>query len=278
MRVYTPYSALRTPKTFISHAVSDLMSSSSIARAIFVRDFSARYRQTFSGYISAFVPVIVTTLSFLFLRKANIVNFTSNEIDYGTFVFINTIFWELFSDSCLGPTREVQNNISSIIRLNFPRESLFLASVFNVFSNFAVKLVVVLALSFVLKINYSFALFSLIPVLLGLAGLGFCIGLLILPLSILYSDFKLVVDIGLRLLFFLSPIAYIDEYATPDNQGRVNILVYFFNSIKEIVFYGHVPTELFFIALIAAGSLLLLLIGWVVYRISVPILIERMPS
>lgn len=280
LKIYLPHSVLRNPKIFMSIAFQDLSSSLSIAWAIFYRDFSAKYRQTFTGYLSALVPVFLTTVSFIFLKKSNVINFSESSIDYGSFVFINTIFWELFSESCQGPTREIQNNISSIIRLNFPRESLFLASFLNVIANFAVKISVAIIFAFMLDIHITWNLFYILPILFGMISLGYLIGLIVLPLSILYSDFKIVVDVILRLVFFLTPITYQINYASMGHQWipKINILGYYFNSLKEIIFLGYPPTNLNFIYFFALISMSLLLFGWVFYRISIPILIERMPS
>ncbi len=279
-KVYLPQSVLREPNVFFRSALKDLGLSFHIAWAIFYRDFSAKYRQTFTGYLSAIVPVLITTISFVFLQKSNIINFSEANIDYGSFIFINTIFWELFSESCLGPTREIQNNVSSIIRLNFPRESIFLASFLNVMSNFIVKILIALVFSYFLQIKLSWNLVLLIPMLIGLLTFGFLIGLLVLPLSILYSDFKLVVDVILRLAFFLTPITYQIDYAKLGHSWipKFNILGYYFTNIKEIIFLGQFPPNLNLICLFSLLSFSFLFFGWILYRISIPILIERMPS
>lgn len=277
---YGPQSVLRNPKSFIDLAFKDLSASFTIAWAMFYRDFSAKYRQTFTGYLSALVPVLVTTISFVFLQKSNIINFSEANIDYGSFVFINTIFWELFSESCLGPTREVQNNISSIIRLNFPREAMFMASFLNVMSNFMVKIAVAIVFAFVLDIHITWNLIFLFPILLGLLSIGFLIGLFVLPFSVLYSDFKLVVDVILRLVFFLTPITYQIDYQSMGFYWipKINILGYYFTSLKEIIFLGQTPVHLNLICIFTGISIFSLLFGWIFYRISIPILIERMPS
>lgn len=280
VRYYRPQSVLREPKNFVRHAIHDFFASFNIAWAIFYRDFSAKYRQTFAGYFSAIVPVLVTTISFAFLEKTNVINFNDTQIDYISFVFINTIFWELFLESCTGPTREIQNNISSIIRLNFPRESIFFANILNVMWNFGLKIFVALIFSFALKVQFTANLFYLIPLLFGFVIWGSLIGLLVLPISILYSDFKLVVDIGLRFLFFLTPITYQIDYASMGHSWipKINILTYFFTAFKEIVFLGQTPAHLSILIAFSLTGSAFIFIGWILYRISLPILIERMPS
>lgn len=280
VKIYTPLSVLREPRSFARQAIKDLISSFSIALAIFYRDFSAKYRQTFAGYFNALIPVLITTISFVFLEKSNVVNFSEKTISYGSFVFINSIFWELFSESCGGPTREVQNNVSSIIRLNFPRESIFLASFFNVLASLTIKLFITLFFLYFLEIKVTWNLLCLIPYVVGLISWGLLIGLLVLPVSILYSDFRAVIDVTLRLLFFLTPITYQIDYESLGHKWvtKYNFLGYYFTGIKEVVFYGQIPSDFYFILQLTLASTVSLIFGWILYRISLPILIERMPS
>jgi lipopolysaccharide transport system permease protein len=280
LRSYYPHSVLREPAVFFRHILSDLSTSFYIGFSIFQRDFSARYRQTLTGYLGALFPVIMTTASFVLLQKMKVINTPERGIDYVSFVFINTIFWELFSESILGPTKELQTNISAIIRLNFPRESIFLASILNILSSFAIKILVAVLIFPFLDIHVGWNMLVLIPIVFGLLCWGILFGLFVLPVTVLYSDFRNVIDAFLRLLFFLTPIAY--EISSDEGIvariKSVNFLNSYFSALKHALFYGTAPDNIGFIIGFSLMGFILLTFGWVFYRVSLPILVERMPS
>lgn len=222
----------------------------------------------------------MTTASFVLLKKMNVINSPDRGIDYVSFVFLNTIFWELFSESITGPTKELQTNISAIIRLNFPRESIFIASILNVLSSFVIKIAVAALIFPFLDIQISWNLLALLPVTLGILSWGILIGLLVLPITVLYSDFRNVIEAFLRLLFFLTPIAYElgSEEGIVAKIKSINFLENYFLAIKQALFLGSTPENMWFILWFSSLSIFLLAFGWVFYRVSLPILVERLPS
>lgn len=280
LRSYNPDSVLREPIEFLRQINQDLSTSLYIGISIFQRDFSARYRQTLTGYLGALFPVFMTTASFVLLKKMNVINSPDRGIDYVSFVFLNTIFWELFSESITGPTKELQTNISAIIRLNFPRESIFIASILNVLSSFVIKIAVAALIFPFLDIQISWNLLALLPVTLGILSWGILIGLLVLPITVLYSDFRNVIEAFLRLLFFLTPIAYElgSEEGIVAKIKSINFLENYFLAIKQALFLGSTPENMWFILWFSSLSIFLLAFGWVFYRVSLPILVERLPS
>ena len=65
--VYTPESQLRRPGVLLRSMWRDLKASRELAWRLFVRDTSARYRQSLLGVLWAFVPPIVTGVVFIVL-------------------------------------------------------------------------------------------------------------------------------------------------------------------------------------------------------------------
>ena len=56
VRIYTPAPVLKHPVDMGREMLSDVWSGRELAWRLFVRDVSAQYRQTFFGYIWAFLP------------------------------------------------------------------------------------------------------------------------------------------------------------------------------------------------------------------------------
>ena len=59
---------------------SDLLASRELAWRLFVRDTSAKYRQTFLGYAWALLPAVATTLVWTLLNSSKILQVGETDI------------------------------------------------------------------------------------------------------------------------------------------------------------------------------------------------------
>ena len=103
--VYTPESPLRNPGRFVREMFRDLLASRELAWRLFVRDTSAQYRQSFLGYLWAFIPPLVASLPFIFLNSQGVVNMGATKIPYPAYAMIGTIIWQVFVDALNSPLK-----------------------------------------------------------------------------------------------------------------------------------------------------------------------------
>ena len=66
--VYTPESPLKNPGRLLRAMFRDVLAARELAWRLFVRDLSAQYRQTYLGYVWAFLPPLVASATFIFLQ------------------------------------------------------------------------------------------------------------------------------------------------------------------------------------------------------------------
>ena len=114
--------------------------------------------------------------------------------------------------------------------------------------------------------------------ILALIGLGMMIGLLLTPLSLLYGDVQRMLTMGIGLWFFVTPVIY------PTPIGGWAALVTRLNPVTPLLvttrqwLTGSELTQLGPFGGVVAVTLALSLFGWVVYRLAVPHIIERIGS
>jgi lipopolysaccharide transport system permease protein len=103
------------------------------------------------------------------------------------------------------------------------------------------------------------------------------IGLLLLPLSMLYRDVQFALPSLLQFAMYLTPVVY----AKPMYSGFAKIMA--FNPVTPVLTSARacliglpIDSSWMQISVVAGGAMLLLLIGIVLQRITVEILIERM--
>ena len=276
--IYTPESPLRRPFELMRSMVLDLMASYRLARRLTIRDISAQYRQTFLGYFWAVFPPLVTSLTFIILNRANIMQMGAIEIPYPVFVITGTVFWQLFVDALNAPLKVLTVNRTLLSKINFPKEALILSAIGQTLFSFFIKLVLLtlVLIFFQIPIKWT-TIFIVLPVS-GLLLIGLLFGILLIPIGMLYQDIQQGLIISTSALIFFTPVLFI-----PPTGGVLNLMISInpisplFLSIRRLLFNGDLQyfnTSI----LVLAVTLALLGIGWIIYRVALPILIERMDA
>jgi lipopolysaccharide transport system permease protein len=104
------------------------------------------------------------------------------------------------------------------------------------------------------------------------------IGFFLVPIGGLYGDVERALGFLLLFWFFVTPVVY------PPPEGALFALIDRFNPIsplligtKELVTMGVLSDPLRF-GVVSGLALVLLFVGWVLFRLSIPILVERMSA
>ncbi len=276
--VYSAESQAKSPGKLFRNMTQDMFTSRELAWSLFIRDIKAQYRQSFLGVVWAFVPPLVTGLIFIVLQQSKVVNLGETDIPYPVYVLTGTILWQVFTDSLNTPLRSVKNAQSMLTRINFPREALILSGIYVVIFNLLIKLVVLLAIFLIFRIPLTPGiLVAAVPTaLLILFGMG--LGLLLVPIGTLYTDITAALPTLTQIWFFLTPVVY----ATPQTQPLATLAL--INPVSPLLGAARsLATNspvLHVGAVYVSGvvAVVLFFLGLIVYRVGLPIVIERMSS
>jgi lipopolysaccharide transport system permease protein len=277
-RVYTPDSPVGTPRTFLKASLRDAWDARNLAWRLFVRDISAQYRQTAVGYLWAALPTVFTALVWVLLQSVGVINVHTGDIPYIAFVLAGTVFWQLFVDALNAPLKMLSQNRSMLNRVNFPTEAIFASGVAQVLFSFAIKLVVLaivlLAVGAPVKWTAPAVLLPGFSLLLA----GTCLGLLLAPAGMLYQDIQQGLNVIVAPLMFLTPVLYsVASAGVLGKYVRYNPLTPMFEVMRQFLFGGLGPYLVEF-AIITALSVVLTFVAWLVYRLSLPMLVERIEA
>lgn len=276
--VYSPESKIRSPKQLFVTMFRDLFRSRELAWRLFIRDISAQYRQSLLGIFWAFIPPIVTSLVFILLQSRRIFNFEETDIPYPVYVLVGTLLWQLFTESLNAPLKTVNNAKPILSKINIPHESLILSAFYNLIFSLLLKLVVLLAIFILFKIEFAW-ITLLVPFLfILLILLGLSIGLFLTPLGMLYTDISSSLPIVTQLWFFITPVIYPVPTTYPLSLIAVlNPVTPLLVGARDLATKGVLLTPMPFVV-IALIIPFALLIAWIIFRLSIPIIIERISS
>lgn len=276
--VYSPESQMRSPGRLLRGMWSDIKSSRELSWRLFVRDLSAQYRQSLFGVLWAFVPPIVTSIIFIVLQSRNVVNFGEIDIPYPVYVLVGTILWQLFTESVNAPLKSVTAAKPLLVKINFPREALIVSAIYLTTFNLLVKMIVLAVIFVIFQIPLSWGILLAPVAILMLMLLGIFIGLMLTPVGMLYTDIATSLPIILSLAFFVTPVVY----ALPDSfpfslLAIINPVSPLLIAARDLLTKGEIFNLPAFL-LVSGLTLVGLLFAWLVYRIALPIIIERMSA
>jgi lipopolysaccharide transport system permease protein len=276
--IYTPESRLQQPIQLFKEMGRDLLASRELAWRLMVRDISTQYRQSLLGIFWAFVPPIVAALGLTLASNAKVLNLGATDLPYPAYVMFSMALWQTFVESLNGPVQAVVAAKPMLARINLPREAIVLSQLGQVFFNFGIKLILIIGLFLWFKIPITWTVILAPVALLHLVALGTCFGLLLAPLGALYEDVSRGLTLVVGAWLFLTPVIY-----PPPETGffasvvQLNPVTPLLVTTRELATTGIVSDpQRFWIASVLA--ILGLLLGWLIYRVAMPFVIERMSA
>jgi lipopolysaccharide transport system permease protein len=275
--IYTPESQLRRPGLLFGTMWRDLAGSLELAWRLAVRDITSRYRRSLLGITWAIFPPIVGGLVFILLRRGGVLDPGETKVPYPVYVMTGMILWTVFTRGINAPLKVITASAALFSKVNFPREALVLSAMYQVLFEVAVKLVVLAGVFAVFGVSPSWGMLALLPAILMLMLMGIAVGLLLVPLGLLYTDVTVGLPVVTGLWFLVSGVAF-------QIPGRIGEFVFSVNPVCPLLFgardlatTGTLPGAASFFAM-SAATLAVLLVSWVLYRLAMPVLVERMQA
>lgn len=276
--VYSPESQMRNPGKLLKSMFADLQASRFLAWRLFVRNMAAQYRQTVLGYLWLLLLPVVQTLLWVFLNAQKVINVGPTDIPYPAFVLTGTLLWQGFAEAVQNPIQQVQASKQMLTKIHFPHEAILLAAMGQVLVNFCIRLLLMIVVFFWFGLPLTMTLLLAPLGILALIGLGMMFGLLLTPLALLYGDVQRLLVMAVSLWFFVTPIIY------PTPSGGWAQLVTRLNPVTPLLvttrqwLTGAELTQIGPFLVVMVGTIVFSFCGWVVFRLAVPHIIERIGS
>ncbi|KPJ75496.1 MAG: polysialic acid transporter [Deltaproteobacteria bacterium SG8_13] len=273
--IYTPESQLLHPARLLQKMYRDLKNSRELAWRLFVRNLKARYRQTFLGYLWAFLPPILTTLLWVFLNSQKILSVGDTGMPYPVYVMTGILLWQVFVDALNSPLRLVLSSRHMLVKVNFPREALILAGLGEVLFNFLIRIVILIALFLWFQIQLPFTIVFVPFGIMMLITAGITLGLLLVPFGLLYGDIQQGLTLITSLWFFVTPIVYPTPTSLPGNLiAKLNPIAPLLVTTREWMVTGITSQFTVFMA-VSCLFFIFIALAWLLYHIAMPHITSR---
>ena len=176
------------------------------------RDFVSVYKQTILGPIWFFLQPLLTTITFIVIF-GNIAKIPTDGIPPILFYLAGIILWNYYAE-CLTKTSDTFIANAGIFgKVYFPRLIVPLSVVLSNLIRLGIQLLLFLSFWFYfyfkdanIHINYAIVLIPFLILLMAGHGLG--LGIIISSLTTKYRDLRFLIQFGVQLLMYASPVVY----------------------------------------------------------------------
>lgn len=254
----------------------EVISAKELIWRLFLRDFSAKYRQTALGIIWAIVMPLVTVGMFIGMNRSGILNIQDVGIPYALYAIIGLTIWNLFTVGLTACTNSLVNAGSMIVKINFPKVALVLAASGQGLVELLIRIVLI-ALTFLYFgispdwVGLFIGIICLVPIYLIMVGIGFVLSLA----AGVLRDIVNVLNIMLMAIMLLTPILYPitgDSFIARANVW--NPFNYLVNVPRDFIVRGHTDFLAEFI-LVTILSAAIFYIGWKLFYLAQTKIAER---
>jgi lipopolysaccharide transport system permease protein len=222
------------------------------------------------------VPPLATSLTWVYLNAANILNVGRTNTPYPVYVLTGTLLWQVFAEALNSPLQQLTSARDILSKTRIPHEALFLAGLVEVLFNFTVRLVIMLPVLIWFKLPWNSTMLLVPFGVMSLLLAGAAIGLLLTPVGLLYHDVSRSLSVILGFWFFLTPVIYPPPVKWPASLlVTLNPVTPLLVTTRNWLTVGTLAPAAGF-ALVIEVSLLFLVIGWFTYKLAKPHLIARL--
>jgi ABC-2 type transport system permease protein len=170
------------------------------------KELKVKYKESILGFLWSLLNPAVTLLVYYVVFQLIL----KNGIPYFAIYLISGVLvWNLFSSAVPAATGSVVGNSAIVKKVNFPRETLALASVGASLVHFFLQGIVLILFLFAFRYapDWSY-LWLLLPAIIALLLLSASLGVLLAAVNVYFRDMQHLLEVGLMVWFWATPIVY----------------------------------------------------------------------
>jgi len=205
---FTRIGTTEKPWRSLTRSIREISTYREMLGLLVRRDIKARYKDSSLGLVWSLVRPL-TQLLIYYVVVGQFLGAARGIPDFALYIFAGLTAFSFLSDMISGGTGSIINNSGLVKKVYLPREIFPLASVGAAMFNFAVQLGILLIAALALgKFPIHAEVLYAIPAFLVLIVYGAALAILLSAINVYLRDIQYLVDVGLMLLLWASPIVY----------------------------------------------------------------------
>ena len=196
--------------------------------------------------------------------------FKTEEQYFNAFIFTGLTIWQFFERCVSQSVKLVKNNKAIVTKVYIPKFILLVVKLLKNGFQMMVSFTIVGIMMIYYRVPLNFNMLYIVLVMIVLFALSFACGTILMNIGVYIEDLANVVQIVLRLMFYMTGIFYNVATRIPSPYGwwaaRINPLALLLQSARECLLYGQTPNIKWLLYWLGA-SLVVSAIGvWIIYK------------
>lgn len=170
--------------------------------------------------------------------------FHTSEDYFAAYIFIGLTMWNFFNKTLVASVQMVKRNKSLVSKVYFPKYILLLTRMWVNGFKMLISFGIVVALILFYRIPITWNVVYAVPILIDLFLLTFGMSTFLLHYGVYVEDLSNVVNILLKIVFYLTGIFYHLEKRIPEYGALLNQYIptaYLLTSMRQALIYGQTP-------------------------------------
>jgi len=186
----------------------DIFAQREMLSLLIRRDLKSRYKDSALGFVWSLMRPL-TQLFIYYVVLGKFLGASRGIPDFAIYVYTGLTAYALFSEILAGSTGSIVNNSGLIKKVYVPREVFPLASIGSALFNFLIQFCILIAATLVTRqFPVGRDLLYLIPAIAVIILYSAAIGLALAAFNVYLRDIQYVIEIGLMVVMWGSPIVY----------------------------------------------------------------------
>lgn len=173
--------------------------------------------------------------------------FNGREPFFPIFIFIGLSAWDFFNRDLINSVKLIQNNKSVVSKVYIPKFMLIISKMFVNGFKMLISFGIVVGMMIFWQVPISLNILYFIPIMMILWILTFGCMTHLVHFGVFVEDLYNVVNIGLRLLFYITGIFYSVQTRLPKPFGDIalkcNPLAFILDSMRKSLIYCQTPSR-----------------------------------
>lgn len=186
--------------------------------------------------------------------------FNGREPYFPIFIFIGLSAWDFFNRNIINSVKMIQNNKGVVSKVYIPKFMLIISKMFVNGFKMLISFGIVVGMMIFWQVPISLNILYFIPIMALLWIFTFGCMTYMVHFGVFVEDLFNVVNIGLRLLFYITGIFYSVQTRLPDPFGEIvlkcNPLAYILDSLRRCLIYCQTPSRKLMLIWLAVSCLI----------------------
>lgn len=276
--VYSSRPQIKNLNQLFENMWGDLCQSVGLAWRLALRDINAQYRQAALGFLWILFTPLIDASIWIFLNLSGAILVRDTGVPYPIYVLVGTMFWSFFTESISMPLSQFESAKPILAKLNFPKEALILAGIYKTTLNACIRMVITVIVITLLGAQLKWSILLVLFGGISLILVGTMLGLLISPIGLLYTDTSRATNLVVRVLIYTTPTLF------PIPEAGIGRVIIMNNPLTPLIvtprdwMLGLSAEFVSEFVLVTVIGFFMLLFFWLVFRISFPVLAERLSA